>query len=122
MKQFARVFGNRPCLKNPTHATTDLLQLFSETFGPAQILNWRPRRVLYWNFCDQDGKKSYSLFAQVPRTKLPRTVQVWLSTPTHNAAFREWTATRLAQIQSGDIAPLAIKAHKCVVSQLRQIA
>jgi hypothetical protein len=111
---FARVLGKRPRLRTSKSSTVDQFGLFVDTFGPPERAKHRNRNLLFWNFYREDGAKGFSLFAEVPRqTKLhPRSeVQVQLSAGAGATSFRNWTALRLAGVESGEDNPLFIGAR-----------
>src|SRR5580693_6565115 len=108
---FARVLGKRPRLRAAKSSTVDQLGLFLETFGPPERARRRSRNLLFWNFYRQDGAEGFSLFAKVSRqAKLhPRSeVEVQLSAGAGVISFRNWTALRLASVESGEDNPLFI--------------
>jgi hypothetical protein len=118
---FARVLGKRPRLRTTKSSTVDQFGLFVETFGPPERARRRSRNLLFWNFYRQDGTKGFSLFATVSRqAKLhPRSeVEVQLSAGAGVTSFRNWTALRLAGVESGEDNPLFIGGRAFVMEPI----
>jgi hypothetical protein len=102
-------------------STVDQFRLFVETFGPPERVRRRSRNLLFWNFYRQDGAEGFSLFAMVSRqTKLhPRSeVAVQLSAGAGVTSFRNWTALRLAGVESGEDNPLFIGGRAFVMEPM----
>jgi hypothetical protein len=118
---FARVLGKRPRLRTAKSSTVDQFGLFVETFGPPERARRRSRNLLFWNFYRRDGAEGFSLFANVSRqTKLhPRSeVEVQLSAAAGVTSFRNWTALRLAGVESGEDNPLFIRGRAFVMEPI----
>jgi hypothetical protein len=118
---FARVLGKRPRLRTAKSSTVDQFGLFVETFGPPERARRQSRNLLFWNFYRQDGAEGFSLFAKVSRqAKLhPRSeVEVQLSARAGVTSFRNWTALRLAGVESGEDNPLFIGGRAFVMEPI----
>jgi hypothetical protein len=118
---FARVLGKRPRLRTTKSSTVDQFGLFVETFGPPERARRRSGNLLFWNFVRKDAVGSFSLFARVSRqAKLhPRSeVQVQLSAGVGVSSFRNWTALRLAGVESGEDNPLFIGGRAFVMEPI----
>jgi hypothetical protein len=105
---FARVLGKRPRLRAAKSSTVDQLGLFVETFGPPERARRRSASLLFWNFVRTDAAEGFSLYARVSRQARlhPRSeVQVQLSAGAGVTSFRNWTALRLAGVESGEDIP-----------------
>jgi hypothetical protein len=117
---FARVLGKRPRLRAAKSSTVDHLRLFVETFGPPERARRRNGSLLFWNFVRTDAVEGFSLYAKVARkAKLhPRSeVEVQLSAGAGVTSFRNWTALRLAGVESGEDNPLFIGAARAFVME-----
>lgn len=115
---FARVLGKRPRLRTAKSSTVDQFGLFIETFGPPERARQKNGSLLFWNFVRNDDRKGFSLFARVSRAaKLhPRSeVQIELAAGAGVVSFQNWTADRLAGVESGEDSPLFIGGRAFVV-------
>jgi hypothetical protein len=118
---FARVLGKRPRLRTAKSSTVDQLGLFVETFGPPERAKRRNGNLLFWNFVRKDAAESFCLFARVSRqTKLhPRSeLEVQLSAGAGVTSFRNWTALRLAGVESGEDNPLFVGGRAFVMEPI----
>jgi hypothetical protein len=73
---------------------------------------------LFWNFVRKDAARGFSLYARVSRTtKLhPRSeVEIQLSAGAGVVSFQNWTADRLAGVESGENNPLFIGTARAFV-------
>ena len=117
---FARVLGKRPRLRAAKSSTVDQLGLFVETFGPPERAKRKNGNLLFWNFVRKDAVESFSLFARVPRQARlhPRSeLEVQLSAGAGVTSFRNWTALRLAGVESGEDNPLFIGTSRAFVME-----
>lgn len=118
---FARVLGKRPRLRSAKSSTVDQFGLFVETFGPPERAKRSNGNLLFWNFVRKDAAEGFSLFARVSRAaKLhPRSeVEVQLSAGAGVASFQNWTALRLAGVESGEDNPLFIGGPASVMEPI----
>jgi hypothetical protein len=118
---FARVLGKRPRLRTSKSSTMDHLRLFVETFGPPERAKRRNGNLLFWNFVRKDSAEGFSLFARVSRAaKLhPRSeLEVQLSAGAGVTSFRNWTALRLAGVESGEDNPLFVGGRAFVMEPI----
>jgi hypothetical protein len=118
---FARVLGKRPRLRTAKSSTVDQFGLFLETFGPPERARRRNGSLLFWNFVRTDAAEGFSLYARVSRqAKLhPRSeVQVQLSAGAGATSFRNWTALRLAGVESGEDHPLFVGGRAFVMEPI----
>jgi hypothetical protein len=118
---FARVLGKRPRLRTAKSSTVDQFGLFVETFGPPERARRRSESLLFWNFVRTDAAQGFSLYARVSRqAKLhPRSeVQVHLSAGAGVTSFRNWTALRLAGVESGEDNPLFVGGRAFVMEPI----
>jgi len=117
---FARVLGKRPILRTAKSSTVDQFGLFLETFGPPERARQRNGNLLFWNFVRRYAAGGFSLYARVSRQARlhPRSeVQVQLSAGAGVTSFRNWTALRLAGVESGEDNPLFIGAARAFVME-----
>ena len=117
---FARVLGKRPRLRAAKSSTVDQLGLFLETFGPPERARRRNGSLLFWNFVRKDAAGGFSLYAKVSRQSRlhPRSeVEVQLSAGAGVTSFRNWTALRLAGVESGEDHPLFIGTSRAFVME-----
>jgi hypothetical protein len=118
---FARVLGKRPRLRAAKSSTVDQFGLFVETFGPPERAKRRNGNLLFWNFVGTDAAKGFSLYARVSRAARlhPRSeVEVQLSAGAGVTSFRNWTALRLAGVESGEDNPLFIGGRAFVMEPI----
>ena len=118
---FARVLGKRPRLRATKSSTVDQLGLFVETFGPPERAKRKNGNLLFWNFVRKDAVESFSLFARVPRQARlhPRSeLEVQLSAGAGVTSFRNWTALRLAGVESGEDHPLFVGGRAFVMEPI----
>jgi hypothetical protein len=118
---FARVLGKRPRLRTAKSSTVDQLGLFVETFGPPERARQRSGNLLFWNFVRRDAAEGFSLYARVSRQARlhPRSeVEVQLSAGTGVTSFRNWTALRLAGVESGEDNPLFVGGRAFVMEPI----
>ena len=102
-------------------STVDQLGLFLETFGPPERARRRNGSLLFWNFVRTDAAKGFSLYARVSRAARlhPRSeVEVQLSAGAGVTSFRNWTALRLAGVESGEDNPLFIGGRAFVMEPI----
>ena len=118
---FARVLGKRPRLRAAKSSTVDQFGLFVETFGPPERARRRGGNLLFWNFVRMDAAQGFSLYARVscqgrlhPRSE----VQVQLSAGAGVTSFRNWTALRLAGVESGEDTPLFVGGRAFVMEPI----
>lgn len=117
---FARVLGKRPRLRTAKSSTVDQLGLVVETFGPPERARRRNGSLLFWNFVRTDAADGFSLYARVSRQARlhPRSeVEVQLSAGAGVTSFRDWTALRLAGVESGEDNPLFIGTARAFVME-----
>jgi hypothetical protein len=118
---FARVLGKRPRLRTTKSSTVDQLGLFVETFGPPERARRGNGSLLFWNFVRTDAAEGFSLYARVSRqVRLhPRCeVEVQLSAGAGVTSFRNWTALRLAGVESGEDNPLFVGGRAFVMEPI----
>jgi hypothetical protein len=118
---FARVLGKRPRLRTTKSSTVDQFGLFLETFGPPERAKQRNGNLLFWNFIRKDAAGGFSLYARVSRqAKLhPHSeLEVQLSAGAGVTSFRNWTALRLAGVESGEDNPLFIGGRAFVMEPI----
>jgi hypothetical protein len=118
---FARVLGKRPRLRTAKSSTVDQFGLFVETFGPPERARRRNGNLLFWNFVRKDAAGGFSLFARVSRAaKLhPRSeVEIQLAARSGVVSFQNWTADRLAGVESGEDNPLLIGGRAFVMEPI----
>ena len=118
---FARVLGKRPRLRTAKSSTVDQLGLFVETFGPPERARRSNGSLLFWNFVRKDAAGGFSLYARVSRqAKLqPRSeLEVQLSAGAGVTSFRNWTALRLAGVESGEDNPLFVGGRAFVMEPI----
>jgi hypothetical protein len=118
---FARVLGKRPRLRAAKSSTVDQFGLFVETFGPPERAKRRNGNLLFWNFVRKDAAGGFSLYARVSRQSRlhPRSeVQVQLSAGAGVTSFRNWTALRLAGVESGEDNPLFVGGRAFVMEPM----
>jgi hypothetical protein len=118
---FARVLGKRPRLRTAKSSTVDQLGLFVETFGPPERARRRNGSLLFWNFVRTDAAEGFSLYARVSRQARlhPRSeVEVQLSAGAGVTSFRNWTALRLAGVESGEDNPLFVGGRAFVMEPI----
>jgi hypothetical protein len=118
---FARVLGKRPRLRTAKSSTVDQLGLFLETFGPPERSRRRNGSLLFWNFVRKDAAGGFSLYAKVSRQSRlhPRSeVEVQLSAGAGVTSFRNWTALRLAGVESGEDNPLFVGGRAFVMEPI----
>jgi hypothetical protein len=118
---FARVLGKRPRLRATRSSTVDQFGLFVETFGPPERAKRRDGNLLFWNFVRKDAAEGFSLYARVSRqTRLhPRSeLEVQLAAGAGVTSFRNWTALRLAGVESGEDNPLFIGGRAFVMDPI----
>ncbi len=118
---FARVLGKRPRLRAAKSSTVDQFGLFVETFGPPERAKRRNGNLLFWNFVRKDAAGGFSLYARVshaarlhPRSEL----EVQLSAGAGVTSFRNWTALRLAGVESGEDNPLFVGGRAFVMEPI----
>ena len=118
---FARVLGKRPRLRAAKSSTVDQFGLFVETFGPPERAKRRNGNLLFWNFVRKDAAGGFSLYARVshaarlhPRSEL----EVQLSASAGVTSFRNWTALRLAGVESGEDNPLFVGGRAFVMEPI----
>jgi hypothetical protein len=120
-RAFARVLGKRPRLRAAKSSTVDQFGLFVETFGPPERAKRRDGNLLFWNFVRKDAAGGFSMYARVPRQSRlhPRSeVEVQLSAGAGVTSFRNWTALRLAGVESGEENPLFIGGRAFVMEPI----
>jgi hypothetical protein len=118
---FARVLGKRPRLRTAKSSTVDQFGLFVETFGPPERAKRRNGNLLFWNFVRKDAAGGFSLYARVSRQSRlhPRSeLEVQLSAGAGVTSFRNWTALRLAGVESGEDNPLFIGGRAFVMEPI----
>ena len=118
---FARVLGKRPKLRAAKSSTVDQFGLFVETFGPPERAKRRNGNLLFWNFVRKDAAGGFSLYARVSRQSRlhPRSeLEVQLSAGAGVTSFRNWTALRLAGVESGEDNPLFIGGRAFVMEPI----
>jgi hypothetical protein len=118
---FARVLGKRPRLRAAMTSTVDQFGLFVETFGPPERAKRRNGNLLFWNFVRKDAAGGFSLYAKVSRQSRlhPRSeVEVQLSAGAGVISFRDWTALRLAGVESGEDNPLFVGGRAFVMEPI----
>jgi hypothetical protein len=118
---FARVLGKRPRLRAAKSSTVDQFGLFVETFGPPERAKRRNGNLLFWNFVRKGAAGGFSLYARVSRQARlhPRSeVEVQLSAGAGVTSFRNWTALRLAGVESGEDNPLFIGGRAFVMEPI----
>src|ERR1700684_4341319 len=118
---FARVLGKRPRVRASKSPTVDQFGLFVETFGPPERARRRNGSLLFWNFVRTDAAEGFSLYAKVSRQSRlhPRSeVEVQLSAGAGVTSFRNWTALRLAGIESGEDNPLFVGGRAFVMEPI----
>jgi hypothetical protein len=118
---FARVLGKRPRLRAAKSSTVDQFGLFVETFGPPERARRRNGSLLFWNFVRTDATGGFSLYARVSRQARlhPRSeLEVQLSAGAGVTSFRNWTALRLAGVESGEDNPLFIGGRAFVMEPI----
>jgi hypothetical protein len=118
---FARVLGKRPRVRASKSSTVDQFGLFVETFGPPERARRRNGSLLFWNFVRTDAAGGFSLYARVSRQEKlhPRSeVEVQLSDGAGVTSFRNWTALRLAGVESGEDNPLFIGGRAFVMEPI----
>jgi hypothetical protein len=99
----------------------DQFGLFVETFGPPERAKRRNGNLLFWNFVRKDSDEGFSLFARVSRAaKLhPRSeVEIQLAAGSGVVSFQNWTADRLAGVESGEDKPLFIGGRAFVMEPI----
>jgi hypothetical protein len=118
---FARVLGKRPRPRTAKASTVYQLGLFVETFGPPERARRRNGSLLFWNFVRTDAAEGFSLYARVSRQARlhPRSeVEVQLSAGAGVTSFRNWTALRLAGVESGEDNPLFVGGRAFVMEPI----
>jgi hypothetical protein len=118
---FARVLGKRPRLRMSKSSTVDQFGLFVETFGPPERTRRRNGNLLFWNFVRKDAAGGFSLYARVSRAARlhPRSeLEVQLSAGAGVTSFRNWTALRLAGVESGEDNPLFVGGRAFVMEPI----
>jgi hypothetical protein len=113
--------GKRPRLRTSKSSTVDQFGLFAETFGPPERAKRRNGNLLYWNFVRKDAAGGFSLYARVSHhAKLHpcSEVEVQLSAGAGVTSFRNWTALRLAGVESGEDNPLFIGGRAFVMEPI----
>jgi hypothetical protein len=118
---FARVLGKRPRLRSAKSSTVDQFGLFVETFGPPERAKRRTGNLLFWNFVRKDATEGFALFARVSRAaKLhPRSeVEIQLAAGAGVVSFQNWTADRLAGVESGEANPLFMGGRAFVMEPI----
>ena len=118
---FARVLGKRPRLRAAKSSTVDQFGLFVETFGPPERAKRRNGNLLFWNFVRKDAAGGFSLYARVSRAARlhPRSeLEVQLSAGAGVTSFRNWTALRLAGVESGEDNPLFVGGRAFVMEPI----
>ena len=116
--QFARVLGQRPVTNKVKGATRYEPQLFEATFGPPEYRESKSGSILFWNFLRNDGQKGFSMFAEIPKGRTPKDVQVQIATRGNVITFINWTAIRLNTVENAIKPPAFLGSGLCVISQL----